>query len=384
MGQSRGPVAYGERVQLTDRRGRRLTVMLEPEGVTQTDRGFLLHDRLAGLPEGSVVTSLSAAQLRAARQDTGQDARPVDPADEEEDGGRRKPWKASRAIGGWQYTMMRPRLADFVLSMPRGAQIMYPKDIAQAVSLGDIRRGMRVLESGAGSGAMSLSLLDAVGPEGGLTSIELRQEFARVAMGNATVYFGGRPAWWDLRVGDFDHVAPDLPEASYDRIFLDMLDPWNRLDAAYRVIAPGGVLTAYVTTTTQMSRLTEHLRSSGHWTEPEIDETLQRSWKADGLAVRPEHEMIGHTGFLVVSRAMAPGQEALRKKTRATKDFYGDVDDSRPIRADGGEDLSVLELRDISDRKLRKVLRDLDHEVGVIPPGNEPADRCDDRGTHLR
>lgn len=359
MGVRRGPLAYGERVQLTDRKGRLLTVMLTPDGVTQTDRGFLPHEAMVGLPEGSVVTSISARAWHVLHADAESDGSALPEHD------RAKPWKSARSIGGWQYTVMRPRMEDFILSMPRGAQIMYPKDIAQVISLGDIRQGMRVLESGAGSGAMSLGLLDAVGPEGSLTSIEARPEFARVAMGNATVYYGGRPDWWNLLVGDFDTRSAELAEGYFDRIVLDMLDPWNRLDAAYRVMAPGGVITAYITTTTQMSRMVEALRRSGHWTEPEIQETMERSWKADGLAVRPEHQMIGHTGFLVVSRAMAPGQEALHKKIRATKDYTTDIDQVA-AGADGERDLDSLELRDISDRKLRKVLRDLDREIGTI------------------
>ncbi|MDB0630059.1 methyltransferase domain-containing protein, partial [Bifidobacterium adolescentis] len=277
---------------------------------------------------------------------------------------KNKPWKSSRAIGGWEYAVMRPRLAAYVLSMPRGAQIMYPKDIAQVIQLGDIRSGMNVLESGAGSGAMSINLLDAVGEGGSLTTIEMRSEFARVAEANATVYFGKRPAWWDLRTGDFDSVAAGLPEHSFDRIMLDMLDPWNRLEQAYRVIAPGGVLVAYVTTTTQLSRLAEALREAGCWTEPDIQETLERNWKAQGLAIRPDHQMIGHTGFLMVSRAMAPGFQTLRKRDRATKDTTTDIDSLTP--EERAEQLEDLELRDISDRKLRKVLRDLDAQVEAI------------------
>lgn len=241
---------------------------------------------------------------------------------------------------------------------------MYPKDIAQVIQLGDIRKGLNVLESGAGSGAMSLNLLDAVGEQGRLTTIEMRGEFAKIAQANATLYFGERPAWWDLKIGDFDSVAAGLPAHSFDRIVLDMLDPWNRLDQARRVIAPGGVLVAYITTTTQLSRLVEALREAGVWTEPEIQETLERAWKAQGLAVRPDHQMIGHTGFLVISRAMAEGFEALRKRDRATKDTHTDIDAmSEEERAAQLED---LELRDISDRKLRKVLRDLDAQVGVL------------------
>ena len=372
MSLRRGPLSVGERVQLTDRRGRKLTVMLEPGGLTQTDHGLLPHEAMIGLPEGSVVVTISADKWRQMRhkQDASTDAEAPD---------RAKPWKSSRGIGGWAFTVMRPRLEDYILSMPRGAQIMYPKDVARVILLGDIRPGMRVLESGAGSGAMSLGLLDAIGTEGKLTSIERREEFTRVAMGNATVFFGQRPAQWDLRTGDFDAITADLPEDGFDRIVLDMLDPWNRLEQAYRVMAPGGVLTAYVTTTTQLSRLAEALRADGRWTEPEIMESLERSWKADGLAVRPEHEMIGHTGFLLISRAMAPGQQALRKHVRATKDYQTDVDQSR--RPDTSskfsqeremqdvEDLEDLELRRVSDRKLRKVLRDLDHQVRTLQGG---------------
>ena len=377
MSLRRGPLSVGERVQLTDRRGRKLTVMLEPGGLTQTDHGLLPHEAMIGLPEGSVVVTISADKWRRMRhnQDAGTDTEAPD---------RAKPWKSSRSIGGWAFTVMRPRLEDYILSMPRGAQIMYPKDVARVILLGDIRPGMRVLESGAGSGAMSLGILDAIGTEGKLTSIERREEFARVAMGNATVFFGQRPAQWDLRTGDFDTVAADLPGDGFDRIVLDMLDPWNRLGQAYRVMAPGGVLTAYVTTTTQLSRLAEALRADGRWAEPEIMESLERSWKADGLAVRPEHEMIGHTGFLLTSRAMAPGQEALRKHIRATKDYKTDVDQGRrPATSSGSgqkrdmedlEDLEDLELRRVSDRKLRKVLRDLDHQVRTLRGGEGQED----------
>ena len=347
----RGPLAAGEKVQFTDRRSNKITDQLVPGGVTQTSHGIILHDDVIGQTEGSVVVTVSAKREAQVNQ-----THPERDAN--------KPWKGTRAIGGWEFAVMRPRLADYVLSMPRGAQIMYPKDIAQVIQLGDIRKGHRVLESGAGSGAMSVNLLDAVGETGSLTTIELRADFARVAEANATLYYGERPQWWDLQVGDFDSVAATLQEHSYDRIMLDMLDPWNRLEQAYRVIAPGGVLVCYVTTTTQMSRLAEALRESGVWTEPDIQETLERSWKAQGLAVRPDHQMIGHTGFLIVSRAMAEGFQALKKRDRATKDTVTDIDDLTPQEREA--QLEDLQLRDISDRKLRKVLRDLDRQLGEI------------------
>ncbi|KFI87068.1 tRNA (Adenine-N(1)-)-methyltransferase [Bifidobacterium reuteri DSM 23975] len=351
MNPRRGPFQAGEKVQFTDRKGKKITDQLVPGGSTQTEHGLILHDDVIGNTEGAVITTVHAKREAQVNQ--------VYP---EKD--RNKPWKSSRAIGGWDYAAMRPRLADYVLSMPRGAQIMYPKDIAQVIQLGDIRSGMRVLESGAGSGAMSVNLLDAVGEGGHVTTIELRPEFARVAKANATLYYGEEPAWWDLKTGDFDTVAASLPEHWFDRVMLDMLDPWNRLEQAYRAIAPGGVLVCYITTTTQMSRLAETLRDAGCWTEPQIEETLERTWKAQGLAVRPDHQMIGHTGFLVVSRAMAPGFAALKKRERYSKDTVTDIDAMTDEQREA--QIEELELRDISDHKLRKVLRDLDRQVNEL------------------
>lgn len=357
-----GVLRVGEKIQFTDRKGKRITAQLVAGGVTQTEHGLICHDDVIGQSEGVVITTVSA------KRETQQTI--VDPSKSSN-----KPWKAARAIGGWDYVVMRPRMVDYVLSMPRGAQIMYPKDIAQVIALGDIRSGMRVLESGAGSGAMSLSLLDAVGECGKLTTIELRLDFARIAESNATLYYGKRPEWWNLLTGDFDSVAKTLDAHSVDRIMLDMLDPWNRLEQAHRVIVPGGVLIAYVTTTTQMSRMAEALRESGMWTEPEIQETLERTWKAQGLAVRPDHAMIGHTGFLIVSRAMAEGFSALKKREHGTKDTVSDIDDmTAEERAEQLEDLS---LRDISDRKLRKVLRDLDVQLAQLPEDSQSQDLQD-------
>lgn len=357
-----GVLRVGEKIQFTDRKGKRITAQLVAGGVTQTEHGLICHDDVIGQSEGVVITTVSA------KRETQQTI--VDPSKLSN-----KPWKAARAIGGWDYVVMRPRMVDYVLSMPRGAQIMYPKDIAQVIALGDIRSGMCVLESGAGSGAMSLSLLDAVGECGKLTTIELRPDFARIAESNATLYYGKRPEWWNLLTGDFDSVAKTLDAHSVDRIMLDMLDPWNRLEQAHRVIVPGGVLIAYVTTTTQMSRMAEALRESGMWTEPEIQETLERTWKAQGLAVRPDHAMIGHTGFLIVSRAMAEGFSALKKREHGTKDTVSDIDDmTAEERAEQLEDLS---LRDISDRKLRKVLRDLDVQLAQLPEDSQSQDLQD-------
>ncbi|WP_018143716.1 tRNA (adenine-N1)-methyltransferase [Alloscardovia criceti] len=342
MSYQRGVLRAGEKVQLTDRKGNMLTFQLRDGNVTDTAHGIIRHVDIIGRAEGTVIETHNG---KAAEQDT--------PAPQG------KPWKSSRRIGGWEYCVMRPRLADYVLSMPRGAQIMYPKDIATVLELGDIRPGMRVLESGAGSGAMSVHILEAIGETGELTTIERRPDFAHISMANATVFYGEKPHRWTIIEEDFNQGVQQLDNHYFDRMVLDLLDPWNRLEEAYRVLAPGGVLACYVTTTTQMSRVVEALVSSGQWTQPHIQESMERSWKVDGLAVRPEHSMIGHTGFLIFTRSMAEGFAALKKRERPNKDTVTDIDDVNL-------DLSQLELRDMSDRKLRKVIRDLNDQVAHL------------------
>jgi tRNA (adenine57-N1/adenine58-N1)-methyltransferase len=268
-----GAFGVGDRVQLTDPKGRLHTVVLEPGKLFHTHRGAIAHDDLIGAPEGSVVFSTS---------NTG-------------------------------YLAFRPLLADFVLSMPRGAQVIYPKDAAQIVGFGDIGPGMRVLEAGAGSGALSCSLLRAVGAEGRLTSYERREDFAEVARSNVAAFWGEVPGNWSLRLGDVaQHPAAEV----VDRVVLDMLEPWAVLPAVAAALRPGGVLIGYVATTTQLSTYVEALREHGVWTEPHAWETLLRPWHAVGLAVRPEHRMVAHTAFLVSARRLAEGAVAPLRQRR--------------------------------------------------------------------
>jgi tRNA (adenine57-N1/adenine58-N1)-methyltransferase catalytic subunit len=270
-----GPFQIGDRVQLTDPKGRMHTIVLETGGVYHTHRGGVAHDDLIGKPDGSVVSS----------------------------------------SGGTVYLALRPLLADYVLSMPRGAQVIYPKDAAQIVAMGDIFPGARVLEAGAGSGALSCSLLRAVGPSGAVHSWELREDFAAVARRNVEAFFGGPHPAWTLRVGD----VADTVESGYDRIILDMLAPWEMLDMLERSLEPGGVFVGYVATTPQLSELVEALRANGGFTEPRAWESLVRDWHADGLAVRPDHRMIAHTAFLITSRKLAPGVTAPRRRRKPSK-----------------------------------------------------------------
>lgn len=274
-----GPFAVGDRVQLTDPKGRHYTMILNAGAEFHTHRGAVAHDEVIGLPEGSVVKSTN----------------------------------------GDAFLVLRPLLVDYVMSMPRGAQVIYPKDAAQIVHEGDIFPGARVLEAGAGSGALTCSLLRAVGPDGEVISYEVRADHAEHAQRNVATFFGQDPDNWRLVISDV--VDSDLPEASVDRAVLDMLAPWDVLDAVARMLVPGGVLIIYVATVTQLSKTVEALRERQCWTEPRSWETLQRGWNVVGLAVRPEHTMRGHTAFLISARRLAPGTvtppPVRRKKGRA-------------------------------------------------------------------
>ncbi len=274
-----GPFAVGDRVQLTDPKGRHYTMILKSEAEFHTHRGIVAHDDVIGQPEGSVIKS----------------------------------------SGGDAFLVLRPLLVDYVMSMPRGAQVIYPKDAAQIIHEGDIFPGATVLEAGAGSGAMTCSLLRAVGPDGTVISYEVRDDHADHAMRNVATFFGAEPANWRLIISDV--VDSDLADASVDRAVLDMLAPWDVLDAVGRMLVPGGVLIIYVATVTQLSRTVEALRERQCWTEPRSWESLQRGWNVVGLAVRPEHTMRGHTAFLISARRLAPGTVTptpYRKKGRGT------------------------------------------------------------------
>jgi len=274
-GRGRGPFAAGDRVQLTDPKGRLHTVVLEPGKTFHTHRGGVAHDDLIGRPEGVLVTAAS----------------------------------------GTAYLALRPLLSDYVLSMPRGAQVVYPKDAAQIVHLGDVFPGASVLEAGAGSGALTCSLLRAVGDGGRVVSYERRPEFAAVARTNVERFFGGPHPAWELKVGE----AAEATERDVDRVVLDLLAPWELLDTVSAALTPGGVLIGYVATTTQLSRLIEGLREHGTFTEPAAWESLVRPWHVVGLAVRPDHRMVAHTAFLVSARRLSDGVSLPPRQRRPAK-----------------------------------------------------------------
>jgi tRNA (adenine57-N1/adenine58-N1)-methyltransferase len=307
----RGPFRVGDKVQLTDPRGRMHTIELKPGGTFHTHKGYFKHEDLIGKPEGWVVTNTADVE----------------------------------------YLALRPLLSDYVLSMPRGAAVVYPKDAGQIVQMGDIYPGAVVVEAGVGSGALTMSLLRAVGDGGTLHSIERRDDFAAVAKGNVETFFGGEHPAWHLHSGDFADVVVEIVEpGSVDRVVLDMLAPWENLDAAATVLAPGGVFLAYVATATQLSRLAEDLRADGRFAEPVAWESMVRGWHLEGLAVRPQHRMIGHTGFLLTSRRLADGVEPPERKRRPAKGSYPTAESAEWTEEDLGG-------RPVSDKKLRKIVR---------------------------
>lgn len=330
-GERSGPFRAGDRVQLTGPKGRMHTITLEPGKLFHSHKGPIAHDDLIGLPDGSVV----ANQV------------------------------------GIEYLALRPLLSDFVMSMPRGAAIVYPKDAAQILAQADVFPGATVVEAGVGSGALSLWLLRAIGPTGRLLSFERREEFADVARGNVATFHGSDPENWSITLGDLAEALPgQAPAASVDRVVLDMLAPWECVEAVSEALKPGGVLLCYIATVTQLSRVAEAIRATGWYTDPVSSETMVRGWHVQGLAVRPDHRMIAHTGFLLTARRLAPGTELPELKRRPSKTDFSDDDFEAWTPGALGE-------RSVSDKALRKRVRAADAAAArsrAAEPDADPAD----------
>lgn len=302
-----GPFRAGDRVQLTDPKGKINTISLVPGEEFHTHRGGLRHDDIIGQPDGSVVSNTV----------------------------------------GVDYLALRPLLVDFVMSMPRGAAIIYPKEAQAILGQADIFPGARVVEAGVGSGGLSLWLLRAIGAEGQLYSFERREEFSDIAEANVSTFYGYTPENWTVTVGDLVESLPSVVETGgADRVVLDMLAPWECIDAVAEALVPGGVVLMYVATVTQLSRVVEAIRASGQFTHPQSSETIVRGWHVEGLAVRPEHRMIGHTAFLVTARRLAPGAILPDIKRRASKtDFTEEDVDAWTSGKMAGREISPKSLR---------------------------------------
>jgi tRNA (adenine57-N1/adenine58-N1)-methyltransferase len=251
--------AAGDRVLLVDARKRRHLVTLEAGGQFHTHAGIVNHDDLIGQPDGSTVRTTKGARLVA----------------------------------------VRPTLAEYVLEMPRGAQVIYPKDLGPILMLADIFPGARVLESGMGSGALTTALLRAVGPTGRITGYEIRDDFLSRAVRNVHGFLGPDVPL-DSHVRD---VYEGIDERELDRIVLDLPEPWRVVKHAADALRPGGILVAYLPTILQVGRLREEL-SGAPFGMVETLEVLQRGWHVEGQSIRPDHRMVAHTGFLTVARLL--------------------------------------------------------------------------------
>lgn len=321
-----GPFVAGDKVQLADAKNHLHTITLKPQGQFHSHRGVLQHDLLIGAADGTVVEDSA----------------------------------------GTRYQALRPLYSDYMLSMPRGAAIIYPKDSAQILMWGDIFPGARVLEAGVGSGGLTTALLRAVGPGGQVHSIERREEFAQVARENVETYFGGAHPAWTLSLGDFQQQALELAAAGpcADRVILDMLAPWECVDAAATALVSGGVFCAYVATVTQLSRTAEALRDHGEFTEPYAWESFVRPWHLEGLAVRPEHRMNAHTGFLLTSRRTAHGVRALSRSRRPAPGAQLAEELAHPANDGFGGSETTWSAEDLGERgvaprKVKRALRDI-------------------------
>jgi len=256
------PFEAGERVLFVDQRDRQYLVKLQAGGTFHTHSGTLAHDEVLGRPEGTRCETSAGMVLLA----------------------------------------FRPRFADYVLKMPRGAQVVYPKDLGPIVTYADVHPGARVVEAGTGSGALTIALCRAVGAEGRVVSFEQREEHRDRAVQNVEAFFGKLPDHLDLRLGDLAEIGASGER--FDRAVLDLPEPWAPLPALHQVLEAGAVLCAYLPTTIQVQQLVLALPSHG-FVHLETFEVMRRGWHVAERSVRPDHRMIGHTGFLSIARRLA-------------------------------------------------------------------------------
>lgn len=266
---ARGPLREGEPVLLFDRRRRRYLIVLRAGGASDLRGGKVAHDEVLGREEGGII----------------------------------------RSTRGERFLVLRPTLAEFVLEMPRGAQVVYPKDLGAILMAADVFPGARVVEAGTGSGALAMLLARAVGPEGRVVTYEVRDDFARVAERNIGRYLGPM-SWLVHRRADVYEgiLAEDTP---CDRVLLDLPEPWRVVPHAARALVPGGIFLAYLPTVPQIIRTVEALGGAGAFALTDTVEVLHRPWNVDGRSVRPAHRMVAHTGFLVTARRVQAAAASL-------------------------------------------------------------------------
>ena len=255
------PFTVGDMVLLEDSKRRRHLITLSEDGEFHSHTGVLAHRALLGHEEGVTVRTTRNARL----------------------------------------TALRPTLAEYVLKMPRGAQVIYPKDLGPIIMHGDIFPGARILESGVGSGALTMTLLRAVGPTGHVLGYELREDFADRARRNIEGFLGP-DAPFSIEVRD---IYDGIDATDLDRIVLDLPEPWRVVEHAAKALRPGGILLSYLPTIGQVGLLREALAASSFGMAESL-EVLQRTWHVEGQSIRPDHRMVAHTGFLTHARLLVP------------------------------------------------------------------------------
>ncbi len=260
----RGPLQAGERVLLVDDKGRRKTLRLRAGQSQEWHVGLIVHDRLIGQPEGTVLATPQGRAVLALRQ----------------------------------------TLADFVQSMARASQIIYPKDLGAILIDADIYPGARVFETGVGSGALTLALVRAVGASGSVVSYEVREDMLKRARENIRDFLGALPANLSLHQRD---AYEGIAEEDLDRVVLDLPEPWQMVGHAAKALRPGGIFLSYLPTVLQIHQLTQALMDSGRFHLAETHELLLRTWHVGSRSVRPDHRMVAHTGFITTARRAADG-----------------------------------------------------------------------------
>jgi tRNA (adenine57-N1/adenine58-N1)-methyltransferase len=260
----RGPLQPDEAVMFLDRKDREYLARLDRPAIAIRG-GKITVDQVIGREEGSVV----------------------------------------RSSHNEPFLVFRPTLAQLIPNLPRKAQVIYPKDIGPILIWADIFPGARVVEAGVGAGALTMSLLRAIGDDGELFSYEIREDFAALAQKNVARYFGPAPNW-RVKVGD---VALELAEDNVDRLILDLPEPWRVIERAWAALRPGGCLLCYLPTVLQVKTLVDGLRQDQRFACIEVSENLMRFWHFKGLSARPQHRMVAHTGFLTSARRLAAGEK---------------------------------------------------------------------------
>jgi tRNA (adenine57-N1/adenine58-N1)-methyltransferase catalytic subunit len=286
---ARALLAPGDAVLLIDRKEREYLRILRAGGRVHIRSGFFAADDLIGHPEGREVVN----------------------------------------SGGEPFIVLRPTYATLIPNLPRRAQVIYPKDIGPILLWGDIGPGMRVFEVGTGPGALTIAMLRAVGPSGEVISYEVRQDFVDMARGNVQQFFGPAPNW-TIRLRD---IADGIEERDLDRMVIDLAEPWTVLPAAAEALRPGGVLIAYVPTVMQVKQFVDQARTGGFGAVQAM-ETLMRTWYVKGLSIRPDHRMIGHTGFIIVCRRIVGLDPRARVEAPAADELEADAEPLAPQPAD--------------------------------------------------